>query len=253
MLKLPCSSDCNLEIGCVSLYNDQRGSIYVVTVYRPPKGNLKEALNSLDADASYVKGQRKNSLIIHGDFNINYTNSKCKWTAELKAWKHKYDLEQLVRCSTRVDAISSTVIDLCFTDLNYVKNSGVLMQTLSDHLPTFLLKKKSKRTKITKDFVGRDYSKLDADQIERCLESTIPSMDDTDPNLIWNEIQIYLEKVADLVCPVSNFHIRDNKPPYLTGIVGREMSLRDRLFPRARRKPLNKILWLRAHKQKYKV
>lgn len=165
------------------------------------------------------------------------------------------DLTQLITNPTRVDSNSATTIDLCFTNLKYIRLAGVMEQTLSDHLPTFVLKKKLKRAKIKKEFKGRDYKCLNSDQIRENLSLLIPDTieEGIEPDIIWNRVQESCVRVADSICPIKTFLIKDDKPTYLVGNIGEEMVLRNKLFHRARLKPRNEALWLLAKHQKYKV
>lgn len=129
LVPLPYGPNPDLEIGCLSLGNDCRGTINCITVYRPPKGNIKRALESLDQITSYVIDGFKGEHIIHSDFNINYLNKNCKWAKELKIWKRKHNLVQEITSHTRIDNNSATTIDLCFTNVKHIKSSGVLSQT----------------------------------------------------------------------------------------------------------------------------
>lgn len=255
LVELPCTSNTNLEVGCVSLYNDQCGTIKCVTIYRPPHGDLGQALKSLDCIAPFLFVQTIGEYIIHGDFNVNYSSKTCKWARELKTWELKHDLNQMIHSPTRVDPKTATLVDLCFNNVKHNVLAGVLTLTISDHLPRFILKKKLKRTRIMREFKGRDYNRLNADQIKTNLSLIIPETieNGADPDVIWNKIESTFVEIADQMCPITTFHVKDDKPPYLIGYLGDQMVQHDRLFHRARLKPWDNTLWEEAKNQKYKV
>lgn len=254
-VELPCKSDDSLEVGCISLYNDHRGTIRCVTIYRPPQGNLVQALKSLDRITTFLSAKSKSEFIIHGDFNVNYSNKSCKWAKELKSWEIKHGLDQMINSPTRVDQKTATLIDLCFSNVKHIVSAGVLTLTISDHLPTFILKKKVKRKKISREFTGRDYSRLNTDQIRANLNALIPDTieNGADPNTIWDKIEASFTEVANQMCPITKFQVKDDKPPYLIGYLSDQMVKRDRLFHRARLKPWDVNLWDKAKNLKYKI
>lgn len=142
---------------------------------------------------------------------------------------------------TRIEQNTPTLIDICFSNLKHVSMAGVLSLTISDHLPTFIRKKKGKRKKTVREFRGRDYSLLNSDKIKATLDNKVPKAiaTGTDPNTIWNGIE-------------ANF-LSKLRTPYLIGQIGDAMVQHDRFFHRARLKPRDKHLWAEAKSHKYAV
>lgn len=257
-IKLPVTSNENIEIGGIKLGDSRKGSIYCVTVYRPPKGDIKTALNMLNSVTDYLSTLQKGERLIHGDFNINYANKNCKWANELKTWENAHGLNQIITSSTRTDNISSTMIDLSFTDIKYIKQSGVLEHTLSDHLPTFILKKKQRQPKRTcTTFTGRDYHQFSSALVRESLQETEPEnhSQSSDPDEVWQGMQVRFLNAANTICPLKEFQIRHDKPPYLRGVIGSEMALRDKLYriARSKKKQNSNVAWAKARRQKLKV
>lgn len=133
--------------------------------------------------------------------------------------------------------------------------SGVLEHQISDHLPTFILKKKEKRVKTLHAFKGRKYANLESGRVTERLEETDIDLRENckDPEQSWQLMQTAFLAVADEECPMTSFSIKTNKPPYLLGQVGKEMDYRDGLYHRARSRKHDKQLWEIARRQKIKV
>ena len=76
---------------------------------------------------------------------------------------------------TRITNSSRTTIDLCLTNSNNVQMTGTLEYNISDHLPIFCLRKKSRNLKETVSFSGRSYRNYDPAELRDSLR-----------NLNWN-------------------------------------------------------------------
>lgn len=74
-----------------------------------------------------------------------------------------------------------------------------------------------------------------------------------EPDRMWHEMHDRFLHVANATCPLKDFKIRHDKPPYLRGDTNSEMSIRDKLFRVARSKTGNNLAWAKARKQKLKV
>lgn len=242
----------NIECIGIKLSRANGGSINCITIYRPPKGDVIDCLNTLYELASGLVYNRKYNNIIHGDFNIDYSNKTCKWVKEIKTWEIKTGLKQLINAPTRVTTNTNSTIDLCFTDLAHISLSGVLDVNLSDHFPTFVLKKKARETKTSKSFTGRCYKDLSRERVIHGLEKYDTGFATLDPNLWWESLETTYCKVADLVCPIKTFNIKQDRPVYFTDEVSRAIIIRDKLFKKARVQRCD-LLWRKAVKKRKEV
>lgn len=131
----------------------------------------------------------------------------------------------------------------------------MLQHQISDHLPTYILKKKEKTKKSSQSFRGRNYANLDSGLLKEKLEQIDIDLRGScmDPEQAWQEMQTVFLRVADSECPMTSFLIRNDKPCYLLGQVGKEMDYRDGLYYRARSRKHDKQLWEIARRQKIKV
>ena len=88
--------------------------IYVLSVYRPPTGNVSYFLGLIETILNQLYNNSTN-IIICGDININYLdNTKNK--RQLDALLASYGLLSIVNFPTRIKNCSSTAIDNIFID-----------------------------------------------------------------------------------------------------------------------------------------
>ena len=110
----------------------------VIAIYRPPSGKPKTFLDHLNLLLPDLINSRVENYIL-GDFNIDYTTK-----------------DLLKTCQN-----TKTIIGWIYSDSPYLTKSGVLNINLSDHLPTYLIRKKH-RNKIEKHTItGRSYIRYD--------------------------------------------------------------------------------------------
>lgn len=134
----------DLEFSCIRLHCLKIKSITCITIYRSPDGNTQHCIDALSTISDRIKKDFKGEVVFHGDFNINCKNRKFKWSTELKGWEAARGLKQLIVKPTRVDKSSVSVIDLCFTNIQHISNSGVIDINISYHLPYLPCSKKEK-------------------------------------------------------------------------------------------------------------
>ena len=90
-----------------------------------------------------------------GDLNINYKSRNTQPFKLLKEIERDFGLKQLINNPTRVTSTSSTIIDLILTDCDQISSSGVLEVYISDHLPIFYVRKKTRGHNPKKVIKGR--------------------------------------------------------------------------------------------------
>ena len=125
--------------------------IWIGIGYPPPSGGVKEAIVQLDNNIKIATDTQRNiEMLIMGDFNIDYKKTTSADFKLLKDLERKFLLSQLIKSPTRITNKVKSTIDLIFTDINYVQDSGVLPLTISDHLPIYIIRKKEKNIKTSK-------------------------------------------------------------------------------------------------------
>lgn len=109
-----------------------------------------------------------------------------------------FNLTQLIIDPTRITNKSETLIDLCFTNIRHIADSGTIMWNASDHLPILWIKKKinPEVEKIT--FLGRSYVNLTSDEFKESIENFPVNsvLKEHDPSKAWD---IYYDLIIKLL------------------------------------------------------
>jgi hypothetical protein len=122
------------------LTNAKGKNIIVGIIYRPPKQNVHEFINSLNTLMGIISKENKICYLM-GDFNLNLLNHHShQLTAEFLDIMFGYMFFPLITLPTRITSHTATIIDNIFTNHsdNYSFN-GLLLSDISDHLPIFCI------------------------------------------------------------------------------------------------------------------
>ena len=104
-------------------------------MYRPP-GRSVDKFN--DQLKNLLQKLEHRNLILCGDFNINLLNTESHLgTEQFLQILNNYGAYPLITKPTRITLGSSTLIDNIFTNLIRTSKNGILINDISDHLPTF--------------------------------------------------------------------------------------------------------------------
>ena len=108
-------------------------TIFIVTVYRSPTGNIDYFLNNFTEALNHIYNNTVD-IILYGDFNINYLNDNQDKQA-LNSLLTSYSLYSIIDFPTRSFNNSQTMIDNIF--INKFRNENYLVSPLinglSDH------------------------------------------------------------------------------------------------------------------------
>lgn len=166
-----CESNCTCTVGielCVIKlsYSGNKNQILIVA-YRPPSGNVTNAINTLTCVAERVNDKFNNTeYVILGDLYINHQNKKCCHVKLLKGLEKQLSLTQIIETPTGVTLEKETLIDLCLTNMKNISCCGTVPYFLSDHFPIFVIKKKKKMKKKRCNFTGRCYKNYSLEALE---------------------------------------------------------------------------------------
>lgn len=83
----------------------------------------------------------KFELYICDDLNIDYSQVNIPAFKKLKSLEVKYNLTQLIERPTRYIASSKTILDLIFTNSNYIASAAPHKVNISDHEPVIAIRK----------------------------------------------------------------------------------------------------------------
>ena len=210
-------SNCDLELLTVSVKRPGRRYMSIVTVYRPPMGNLEEFIFKLKENINKIKVNNP-EIWIMGDFNINMLDRSNKSVKRLNRFAVDYNLKQLIKCSTRLNYRGGTCIDLLFTNCLYVRDSGVLNDMISDHLPIYACRKQNRTPLKFETVTGRTYKNYNPQLLKTILEQkdwdTLLHNCNTD--IMWNCVLHEVCEILAIMCPVKTFKIPLCRPDWLT-------------------------------------
>ena len=175
----------------------------------------------------------------------------------IKDFEREFNLDQIIKTSTRVTKKTSNCIDLIFTNIEYIQSSGTLDVSISDHLPTFLIKKKDKSKTSFSKFDGRSYVNYDINNFQYDIKThplwyTFWEIDDKDPGKLWDIVIKIIKEVADIHCPLKQMKFRDDSPEWITKDMVQEIFYKDHLYKKAKHTKDEKD-WELFHKKKNEV
>ena len=209
--------------------------IAVCILYRPPSGDIKSALSELSISVEYVQSRVDSEFVIMGDMNVNYRDRQNKAFDSMKEFECVYNLEQLIKDPTRITNRCKSTIDLIWSNMEHISNSGVMDTILSDHLPVYVVKKKMREQKKCKFITGRSYRNYTKEQFQNSVVShadwmTFWNSNEHDPELLWEVMKNIIIDCANLHCPIKRMKIRDDSPRWFNRELIEELYHKDDLY-----------------------
>ena len=194
--------DKDFEIVTVTIVRPNFKKLVIACVYRPPKGKIDECIKILtDLISTYQSLDFE--IWILGDFNIDMLRRDDVNTVQIMRFAKKLGLNQLIHDITRPNIRGGSCIDLIFTDSNYVLESGVLDDLVSDHYSTFCIRKKKKEKKEMINRSIRDYRNSDKVDFGNLLMNDDWQIFDTlvEPDRQW---EIIHGKTIEIFLPLGS-------------------------------------------------
>ena len=225
----------NLEQIWLSLDKPNVRKIAVCMLYRPPTGDIEAAFSELNVSIDHIKTLSDTELVIMGDVNINYRDRQSKAFEIMKEFERVYNLEQLISDPTRITIRSKTTIDLIWTNMEFVSEFGVLNTIISDHLPVFVIKKKTREKKEFKYTTGRSYRNYVVEDFQNSILGHTDwklfwDNNVEDPEKLWDIMKDIILKCADNHCPMKRMKIRDDSPTWFSSEHIEELYYKDDLY-----------------------
>ena len=228
LIELTCI-DNNIEMSIVRYKLPFTRDIYVVNVYRPPAGDIDRFFKTLQNCVSTIRNSRNCDIFIGGDYNIDFFKKNSPHTKKLSKFTKTNQFRQIINTITRPD--SNTCIDLVVTNCDIVRESGSLDVNISDHLPVFFVRKKTKTIKLKTSFRGRSYKNVTEDQfIDFFNKYSWEEFASHDIDTCWDIMYNRITAAADFYCPIKDFKFSKDKPIWLTNDLIAIMKERDRCF-----------------------
>ena len=234
-----CKTSVNLEQLFVILDKPNVKKSVLGVVYRPPGGKNSEGIDELSTTLRSLEKDFQGEITVVGDFNINYNLRHSNAFKLIKYMEREFNLNQIIKTSTRVTQNTSNCIDLIFTNMEYIKEYGTLDMSISDHLPTYLVKKKAKLSPQYTTFWGRSYVNYNKDAFQRDIKShhlwyKFWEEGEENPESLWQIFLTIITEVADIHCPFKRMKFRDDSPEWITREMVQEISHKDYLYKRAK-------------------
>ena len=212
-------------------------NIVICNVYRPPTGDLSKAMNYLD-DCLKSINLSKVHVFILGDMNVNFKNKSSPAFKKVTFFAQSNGLWQYITNSTRNTDKTSSLLDIAFSNSNFIEQSGTLEHFISDHQPIFLVHKKGRDKRDSVKFSGRSYRNFDKNKFkEHLLGAGWREFGNiTDPELAWDYILSKITLVLDQMCPVRTFHIKNYRPDWMTDELIEQTKDRDYFYKQAKKR-----------------
>ena len=119
-------------------FNGRKNAI-ICNYYRSPRGNLQSFMDKLDDMHEKLIRHRNKIISFTGDSNIDLLDyGRCDSATKLVDKFNEHGFAPLISRPTRITNHSATIIDHIFSNCCHaVTKSGIITETLSDHLATF--------------------------------------------------------------------------------------------------------------------
>ena len=157
---------------------------------------------------------------------------------------------------TRITARHSSIIDMIFTDMEHISESGVLDYRVSDHSPIFISKKKPKIKRSSYFIKGRTYKNYFKDDFQKQIKDDIRWTSFWDPENsvddIWKIMYDIIFDSANITCPFVNMNISENNPEWFSQELLEEIYLKDEFFKEHKSSKLDQD-WLTYKTQRNRV
>ena len=217
------------------IYRPHCKNVVICNVYRPPTGNLANAISYLD-EMLKMFDMDKTEVFIMGDLNVNYKCKSSKDFKKLNFFVKANGLSQEIMTSTRNSDKTKSLLDIVFTNSRYISKAGTLEHFVSDHQPVFVVKKKKTDHRPKVEFTGRSYRNYEKAKFETLLLDYC--WDDfyqqTDLNEAWACILERVVKVLDGMCPIRSYQIRNYRPEWVTNELLEQIKDRDYFYGKAK-------------------
>ena len=135
---------------------------------------------------------------------------------------------------------SDTIVDLIFTNNPTDLTFGTLDLNISDHLPIWAIRKKTKIKPTTSEFSGRTYKNYNKDILRERLSQINWQIfyNEPDVNRAWNFFVTSVLSILDIICPTRKSRYTNSRPPWITNELMELANDRDRAMKLAKREPL---------------
>ena len=212
-------SNADIEIMVLNFTQDKHRLTSIIHVYRPPNGSYVNCLEALvDTCQDDSLAGREHWVI--GDINIDLfqpTDSKTKLYKKSIASLNLRDvIDNITRPYT--NRSGGTCIDLIATNCDIIMQHGTLPLFVSDHVPVYATRKKTKESSVIVKIYGRSYRNyVHTDFVDHLLSIDWTTFD-TNINVDdrWSIMLKHIVDYLDVHCPLKEMQFRDRQKPWIT-------------------------------------
>ena len=188
--------------------------IYILNVYRPPSGDVDNCIKHIQDCVNKLRISGKIEFFIGGDFNIDIKSKNSISSKKLSRFLKLNQFKQYIVEITRPD--SNTIFDLIISNCEIVKESGPYDVNVSDHLPVYIIRKKSKVIREQTTFRGRSYKNLAENELkDLLLENDWTNFGENCIDNCWKTMYSRNDDVVNKLCPMKNFKFAKEKPKWM--------------------------------------
>ena len=207
----------DIESQWISIRQPNCKTIIIGNIYRPPQGNIENFVQVLEQNLDSIDSNVA-EIFMMGDFNIDMCDKKNQSTKKLIEITKSYGLRQLIKHPTRYSSDKDSILDLIFTNSDFISNSGVCDINLSDHQMVLATRKKIKITKTKCRFTGRSYRNYNKEEFQRKIQEADWSnyINQITVSNKWKEMLAIFYDCIDEMCPTKTFNIKQEKEPWIT-------------------------------------
>ena len=152
-------STCEVESCWIEVIYDKEPNILICVVYRHPRKDDKLTTENLSVTLDKIKREKKKILVV-GDFNFDLLNHEHNDNiSDFLNMMLENSLQPCIIEPTRISPGSKpSLVDNIFSNSTEAVISGNLYQTVSDHMPNFVIYDRAKQPK-KKEFIKRRSTK----------------------------------------------------------------------------------------------
>ena len=210
-------SNKDIESQWISIRQPNSKMVLIGNIYWPPQGNVEnftQVLEQILDDLDLTKIE----LYIIGDINIDMLDKKNSYTKRVIELMKPFGLRQLVKTPTRFSNDKNSLLDVIFTNSDFICNSGVGNVSLSDHQLILATRKKAKIKKRKCTFIGRSYRNYNKDVFQNIVADADWTSFNNKATVSekWNEMVNIIRNAIDTMCPVKVFHVKQEKEQWIT-------------------------------------
>jgi hypothetical protein len=237
--------------------NNGNRKLNIVSIYRPPAGNIQTFLSSLEG--LLINGIDRRESLLLGDYNIDLMAPNSAGSVMAKLVISGANFQQLVKSPTRIaeseNRVSKTMIDWVLSNQhNKVKNLKVLSNVgFSDHSPIELLYLAQIPKQITTTHLKPNYCAANIDMFINRFSEEIDMSAVTNCTEAFQTIDSRITTLARQCFPLKKYTTRPKDLPLFSEEIKHEIAVKYAILKEKRRAPFDTEIRQRFNIQSNKV